>query len=179
MVSIRPGATEWCDPVLVARTVAAPDHRTWTIRIRWLPWRPRSEPRWWWKAKRRRTRVHRGSWWDVLTAPFDLLDSFWLVVALIVLAFLIFFVFPILVFLVELLVFAVAVAAVVAVRVLLRRPWTVEAVASEGGIVRRWRAADLGTARRAVHQIAGALERGQRQIQPEGTHDLGEHLEIS
>jgi hypothetical protein len=173
-----PTGARWWDPVIVARTVVAPDHRTWTVRIRWLSWRPRTEPRWWWKSRAVRRRVDRRSgWWDVLTAPFDLVDSFWLFVALIVLAFLIFFVLPVLVFLVELLLFGLAVAVVIVARVLLRRPWTVEAFAIEGGPVRRWLAADLGTARRAVRQIAGALERGQRHVQPEGTHALGEGVD--
>jgi hypothetical protein len=162
----------------VAKTVTAPDGRTWTIRIRWLPWRARTRPRWLFRRRRSKgdgKELRGGGWFDGLVDfPIDF-EGWWILVAIIALAVLIFLVLPIVIFLVELLVFLIAVGVVVVVRVLMRSPWTVEAVSDgDAGRTMEWRSADLRTTRRAVDTIAKAIKYGQRFIQPEGTHYLGE-----
>jgi hypothetical protein len=79
----------------------------------------------------------------------------------------VFFVLPALILLVELLLFLVLLAIVAAVRSILRRPWTVEAV-REGPepSAKRWGVIGLRRSRRVVGEIADALERGAAVIEP-------------
>ena len=150
--------------------VTAPDGRRWTVRRRWLPrydgrgLRERLRDH---RARRQRQRQHgEGHWWDWF-------DPFWLVpdesiTALVIgvlimglITFTIFVGLPILLALVDAVVVLFAAVGGLAARVLLRRPWTVEATASsEERHVRQvvgWRAAG-----RAARSWAEELRLGHR-----------------
>jgi hypothetical protein len=84
-------------------------------------------------------------------------------VALIVIVFVLFLVgLPLLVLLAAVL---VAIGGLV-VRVVFRRPWLVEAKSEAGE--RRWRVRGTLGSRRAMHEIATAIERGEHGFSPRG-----------
>lgn len=113
------------------RSVSArsPDGRTWRVEVRWLPWAPR------WRGPRKRSRdkddVRWYDWIDI-GEPFAWFDeglggfvTAIVLVVLVVMAAL--FVLPAFIFIVEVLIVALVVIAGIALRVLLRRPWLVDA----------------------------------------------------
>jgi hypothetical protein len=122
--------------------VVALDGRRWTVRRRWLPGYADRAFR---RARTRRRRRHDAD--DLADAAeaaswgFDLDDALWIAgVVLLVLALL--FVVPLVL---DLVIVAVAVVLGGVARTLLRRPWTVEAIADDGERRTRpvvgWRAA--------------------------------------
>jgi hypothetical protein len=145
----------------VAREVVDPAGVRWRVRRRWAPDR-RLRPRW------------HGDVIDVPDVtclgdePGGVLAG--VVIAVVVIVAAIVFV-PLLLLLGEMVLFlAVAVLAVVG-RVLLGRPWTLEAEAPETRL--SWRVKGWGASRRAMTEIAAALARGQRPGPDLLAHDRG------
>ena len=133
----------------MAREVVDPGGVRWRIRRRWLP------------ERLRRPRL-RG---DVVDVP-DLggLDDPSGVLAIVALAivaiFVAFVVVPLLLLLGEVVLFVAVVLVVVAGQFAWLAPWTLEAQAD--GRRLRWRVKGWRASRRALGDIAAALERGQR-----------------
>jgi hypothetical protein len=126
------------------------------------PWRVRF-------GRRRRPRSSEG--WNGWAA-LDLLDpDAWplvaLILALVLVGLMIFFVLPIAVFLIELVLFLGIALVAAAVRVLLHRPWVVEADTSgPPAQAMHWRVAGWAASGRAINEVAEALDLGHRAIQP-------------
>ena len=154
------------------REVVGPDGRTWRVARRWT----RRLVRW---RRVRQEREGSGRWWDVL--PFDTFDVFHLadlhpalaavaatVLLLLALGIGVVFVVPLVLALVDVLVIAAVLVVGAVVRVLLGRPWEVEArtagppAEERSWQVRGWRASD-----RAVHHVARGIELGQTDPAPE------------
>jgi hypothetical protein len=145
----------------VATEVLAPDGARWRVRRRWLG--GRSLPRW---------RGMRGG--DVGDSVLDLFGSLggdnilgtiaFVAALAAAVALLVFFLLPLAILLVELLVFLLLVALGIAARVLLRRPWLLEA--DDGVMTRRWVVSGWRASQEALAEIAAALERGDAQVLP-------------
>lgn len=132
--------------------VVDPDGLEWEVSRQWL-----HVPRW---------RIGTPHLEDVVRAPIDSdLDlagiAAWIVLTL-VLFVLLLVGLPLLVFLLALL---VAIAGLV-FRVVFRRPWLVRARSSRGEL--EWRVRGALGSRRAIHEVARALERGDRSVIPKG-----------
>lgn len=112
--------------------VASPDGRRWTVRRRWLPRHASLARRWIDRRRRRRPSDERVRWWDVLDVPFDVGDVFFGIALVVALVLLVLWGLPALLALVDLLLLLVLFVGGVVARVLLRRPWTVEATADDG-----------------------------------------------
>jgi len=116
------------------RTVQCEDGRTWVVRRRWLPG---LGPRTAWERARRRSRGSTegartaGDWslFSALLIQDGAVLLRWLVIAVVAVVLLFMTTFLLVV---ELAILASLVAVGVGSRLLLRRPWTVEAVASTG-----------------------------------------------
>jgi hypothetical protein len=135
----------------VARRVVDPHGVTWTIRRRWLhaPIRPR------WRGPE-----DGGSALD-LASGLDGLGPITVVVGIIALAALLaFFVLPLAVLLLEVLAFLALAGAGVLGRVLLRRPWRIEARDGDGR-EQTWAVAGWRDSRDAIEEIAAALAAGR------------------
>jgi hypothetical protein len=129
--------------------VTAPDGRRWTVRRLWLP-RPR--------GRTSADGADAFSYADGALFDAGLAGLAIVVVTVLVLVFLpyVFFVFELLVL-----------PLVFAYRVLLRKPWTVEA--RTGSERRRWRVVGWRRAGEVRDEIARALERGDSVIAPAGS----------
>lgn len=143
------------------KTVTAVDGRVWRVRRRWLPRHHGLARRW-----LERRRVKRGlspdaSWWDVAVLPGDLDDFFWLAVIVAGIALLFFFGVPLVLAIVDLVIVLLLVVVGVLARVVLRRPWTVEATGGDHVIERQvvgWRRAG-----EEVALLAHEIEHGRVQ----------------
>ncbi len=139
-------------------TVVAPDGTAWRVSLRWLP-RP---PRWLGFGSARRRRSGEGRGWAWAEGSFDLapdLELAALVVAVVVAVLLAgLFVFPALVFVLDVLLVVLLAGVAVAGRVLLRRPWVVEA--RSGTRSQEWRVVGWRASRRAIRSVADDLRRG-------------------
>lgn len=145
----------------VAKRAVAPDGREWVVRRHWVP-RLGAET-WTGRFRRRFSKVSRRGR-DVVDVAGDgcvgdIGDGFAVAVVIVVIAAVaIFFVIPAVVAIVDLLiVLAVAVVGVLG-RVLLRRPWVIEA--TDGHLRYRWRAVGWRASRRTIDEIAGELAVG-------------------
>jgi len=126
-------------------------------------WAPRLQGETLWARFRRRMRgVRRRSddVGDVAGCGVDLLDDL-LVVAVVVAVglFLVFFAVPLLVAVLDLVLVALLTVLGLAARVLLRRPWTVEATGPDG-LRRTWRVVGWRNAAGVVDQVANDLAHG-------------------
>lgn len=131
--------------------------------MRWLPWAPR------WRGPRRQHRdrddVRWYDWLD-LGEPFAWFDeglggfvTAIVLVVLLVMAAL--FVLPAFIFLVEVVIIALVVAAGIALRVLLRRPWLVDAYLVEDQQTHfTWKVVGLGRSKDAVDVVGQQLAAG-------------------
>lgn len=140
----------------------------WLIRRRWVA---RFGPERWWERiadrvdARRRRRRERGGASDALDladgCAVDALSDLALV-AVVVVAVVVFvlFVWPLLLALVDLLALLVLAVAGGVARVLLRRPWAVDAVADDGR-AHRWRVVGWRASGRVRDAVAAALARGE------------------
>lgn len=142
----------------MARTVTGVDGRTWTVRRRWVP-RLGAESLWGRFRRRVRSAVRRVlDSADIAPGGFDVLGeglvTAFVVVFMVMLA--VFTVVPVLVAVLDVLVILVLAALGFVARVLLRRPWTVEASA-EGSRRRTWRVVGFRAAGREVDRIADGL----------------------
>jgi hypothetical protein len=130
-----------------------PEGREWDVSRQWL-----HVPRW---------RVGRPRVEDVLSTPMDSGDDFLagiaFLVAVVVVTFLFFLVGLPLLLLAAGLLFAVG---GLAFRILFRRPWLVEA--RSGPRELRWRVRGTLGSRRAIHDLAVAIERGEYEFEPRG-----------
>lgn len=141
--------------MLGRRVVTDPEGARWRVRRRWLmaPIRPR----------------YRGadaSNFDLPGGGFDAADgvlgAIVAVIAIIVLAaFVAFVVIPLALLLVEVLIFLVLAGAGLAGRVLLRRPWTLEARRLGASTRMTWSVAGWRDSREALDEIAAALQAGR------------------
>ena len=122
--------------------MTAPDGRRWTVRRLWLP-----------RLRRRGSNGGDPGPWG-LDPVGDVGDFGAAALAAIVLAIVVLVFLPYVFFLLEL----VVLPLVIAYRVVLRKPWTVEARGGSEG--RRWRVVGWGRAGEVVDEIAHALERG-------------------
>lgn len=132
--------------------VTDPDGVEWEVSRQWL-----RVPRW---------RVGRPHLEDVVGAPidsdFDLAGiAAWIALTL-VLFVLLLVGLPLLVFLLAVLVAIVGLVS----RVVFRRPWLVRARSDRGEL--EWRVRGALGSRRAIHEVARALERGDRSVLPKG-----------
>lgn len=126
-------------------------------------WAPRLQGETLWARFRRRMRgVRRRSddVGDVAGCGVDLLDDL-LVVAVVVVVglFLVFFAVPLLVAVLDVVLVALLTVLGLAARVLLRRPWTVEATGPDG-LRRTWRVVGWRNAAGVVDQVANDLAHG-------------------
>lgn len=138
--------------------VVDPSGREWTVRRRWLPWRPR------WRGPGRLRNM-----WDGLNG-LDLLggfaDDFFapilsILLAIVVIVLLVFFVLPLAVFLVEVVLTIVIVALATLLRIVLRKPWLVDAADASGeGHDYVWAVTGWRASGEAVDRIAAQLQGG-------------------
>lgn len=143
------------------RTVQAVDGRSWTVRRRWVP---RLGPETLWARFRRRVRqtVRRTSDLDGGSGCLDVggLDDLVVVlVLLLVLALAVFIVIPLLVALLDVLLVALLAVLGVIARIAFRRPWTIEAVASDETRL-AWHVVGWRQSGALVHDIADRLRVG-------------------
>ena len=110
--------------------------------------------------------VREGRWYDLLDLgePFSLLDEgfggFVMVVLFIIAVVIaILFVLPAFVFLVEVLIVGVLVVGAIAIRVLLRQPWLVDAVADDH-THHTWKVVGYRKSRAVVDEVAALLQKG-------------------
>ena len=133
--------------------VTDPDGVEWEVRREWL-----ELPRW-----------NRFAGRDVLDGGVWGLDDSDLGAVVVLLVLVLLFVFvgiPLLVFLAGVL---VAVGGLV-LRILFGRPWRVEASSERGELA--WRVRGTRGSRRALHEIAAVLRRGERDVMPAGAERL-------
>lgn len=149
--------------MLVPRSVVAPDGRTWVVQRRWVP-RLGAESLWGRFHRRFRQTMRRaGDAADIDPGCLDVIGEGLVAAIAIILTVLlvIFVVVPLLVAVVDVAVVVLLALVGLAGRVLFRRPWTVEARASDRSrLVWRvvgWRASGEQVARAAEHLAAGVV----------------------
>lgn len=134
---------------MAARVVTAPDGRTWKVRRRW---------------------VHRSVSWrggrdlpdvpglDLLDDEFGILAAIGIIItAIVVAALAVFFVIPAVIFAVELLFVLVVVVLAAVARILLRRPWTVEARVAGTNEGREWKVVGWRASGELVETVANRV----------------------
>ena len=145
----------------MAESIVARDGRRWVVRRRWMP-RLGTETLWGRFHRRFRKVMKRvGDAADVDPGCGELLGE-GIAVALVVIlvALLLFFVVvPLLVAIVDVLILVLLAIASALARILLRRPWIVEAVADDGTL-QRWRVVGWRASGDRCTQIARRLEAG-------------------
>jgi len=147
--------------LIAGQTVRDPEGREWTVGIRWLPRRPT-----WlgWGPGRTRKRGEPSDLEFLDLAGGCMPDDIPLLAgtaAVIVVLILIWFaVLPVAVFALDLLFVLLLAAGGIAMRVLFRRPWTVEA--STAGEARRWPVVGLRSSRAMVGEVSWAIRNGRK-----------------
>lgn len=177
-----------------AREVFAPDGRRWVVRRRWVA--RYGAASWWdhlghrWERRRgRRTRraehKERGCNGDLSGFAVDSLQDLALVIlAAAAIVLLVMVLWPLLLVLVDALVLLVLAVGGACARVVLRRPWAVDAVPDVGDAL-RWRIIGWRRSGRLRDEIAEAFERGlplpggdldrpPRSVDEPGSEHLGE-----
>jgi hypothetical protein len=145
----------------VAETVTAPDGRIWVVRRRWMP-RLGHETLWGRFSRRIRKTFDRAG--DAVDADPGCLEVLGegivaaVVIILVVLA-LIFVLIPLLVAIVDLVLLLLLALLSVLARILLRRPWIVEARADDG-TAHRWNVTGWRASHERCIQIAQRLQAG-------------------
>jgi hypothetical protein len=150
----------------MAERVAGPDGRSWVVMRRWVPRLP-GETLW----GRFRSRFGRGSRrtrkWDgvgdvanLAAEGADGLGGVFAVIGLVLAAVvLVLLVLPLLIALVEVLVLVLLALVAIGARILFRRPWTVEAVASDETIL-EWRIVGWRASAEHARTVAGLIAAG-------------------
>jgi Flp pilus assembly protein TadB len=146
--------------------VAAPEGSQWTVRVAWQPrWRSlaRRFNEWWEQHKQPGTPPLENLDID---GPGGCLASIVVMIGAMIIAGLFWWlVVPLLLMIVDVAIVVVVLVVTVAARVVFRRPWTVEATASDGRIVtahvKGWRAA-----LRRRDEIADQLRQGHQPWRP-------------
>jgi hypothetical protein len=150
---------------MAKRTVMTPGGEVWHVRRLWAP--RLQQERLWTRLRRRMGRTGRAAG-DLAGTPdigfLDLFDDAFAVIGLVIAAVVVvvvlaFVVVPLLVALLDLLVVVVVSLLGLAGRVMFRRPWVVEAVASDGHRC-TWRIVGRQESRAAVDAIAAAFAHG-------------------
>lgn len=143
-----------------ARTVVAPDGRSWTVRRVIL----RRIPRFSWRRDRsgvRRDGAGHEPWWSHLDPDpvLDGLDNFLVVlIAIAALAAFIFVVLPVLLFLFDVVVVLLLTLGGIILRVLFRRPWKIVAATNPDiGEKHAWAVVGTRASARAVEDVARQL----------------------
>ena len=113
--------------------VLTPQGEAWQVRVAWQPrWSALARRFGGWRRRRKAAR-HAFDVLDVGSGCADDLGGFAIGIVLLVLGgLLLWFLLPVLLLVVDVLVVILLLAAAIPLRVLLRRPWTVEAVADDG-----------------------------------------------
>lgn len=145
----------------MASTVTSPDGRRWTVRRRWLPWKPRlKKPR---LPSVRKDRFDTRPW---TTAEWglDLATMGWFGLAIVLVIAMVFFVWPIGFLLVELLLVALFAAGGIVARILLRRPWLLDA--ETAGEKRTWAVSGWRASEDALRGIRSAVQGGRYDAEP-------------
>lgn len=142
-------------------SVTDPAGDAWTVRRRWIPHRAGIgfAARF---RRRRDRRKGRDRWYDNLDIGDGCIDVeaiAFVVVAIVAVLLLIFFGWPLLLLLLDFLWLVVALVLGIVGRVLLGRPWDVEAVGPDG-VRRRWRVKGFRAAGRQVEQVAQHIALG-------------------
>lgn len=156
-----------------AVTVSDAEGRAWRVEVRWLPWAPR------WRGPRPKGQKKNPGdtrWYDWLDigepiAWFDegLAGFVTAIVVVMLLIMAVLFVLPVFIFIIEILVVILVVVAAVALRVLLRRPWIVDAFpVDDPGAHLVWKVVGAGRARETVDVLAQQLAAGISVPQPPG-----------
>lgn len=142
----------------MARTVSSPDGNRWYVRRVWVPWRPK------WRGRK----PDLPEALDLEHASGCAVDSFDDVLAVvgIVIFVVLFFVFvwPLLFVIVEVLALAVLVLLGGLARIVLRRPWIVEATPATGTGRFRWKVVGWRRSGEVVDEVAAQLAAGIRSI---------------
>jgi hypothetical protein len=152
----------------MAEQVEGPDGRSWAVMRRWVPRLPGETL--WGRFRRRFGRSSRRMRdWDGVADVADLAssgggDGIAGVLAMIGLAIaavlLVVLVLPLLLALVEVMILALLALVAVGARILLRRPWTVEAVADDGAL-RTWRIVGWRNSGEHVRRVADQIRTGE------------------
>jgi hypothetical protein len=141
----------------MGRTVSSPDGNRWYVRRVWLPWRPK------WRGRRRDIDPTDADGLQLASgcAP-DALDDVLAILAVVAFVLLfVLFVWPVLVALVEVVLLAVLVLLGGMARIVLRRPWVVEATPATGSGRFRWKVVGWRRSGEVVEELAGQLAAGQ------------------
>lgn len=137
-------------------TVRSPDGTTWRVGRRWWPWSPR---------QREIDRPDAADLIDLGGAD-DVLGAVVVVFTVIVLVVILFtVVLPFIALAVELILLLLAFFWGIAARLVLRRPWTIQARASDGREL-TWRAKGFRRSGRVRDAVAEALARGEADPRP-------------
>ncbi|HEX2040128.1 MAG TPA: hypothetical protein VHF47_10400 [Acidimicrobiales bacterium] len=142
-------------------TVSSPDGNRWYVRRVWLPWRPR-----WRRPRADSTDLN-------LVDPSGCLDdtvgAVVAIVAGVVLAVLfVIFVVPVLITLFEVALVLLLAAAGAMARIVLRRPWVVEATPATGSGCFRWKVVGWRRSGEVVDEVARRLAAGERPLSVPG-----------
>jgi hypothetical protein len=159
---------------LLSRKVDAPGGRTWTVSPRWnLRRSPVRLPSAW--RRRKKDDGGDGSGFDptdFLVVGDDLVSSIAIAVIVIVAGLLAWFViWPLLAIAVELLIVGVLLVAGIVGRIALRRPWIVEAHASDGQAL-EYAVRGYGAMRRVLGELADQLALGNEKPELPGAVSL-------
>lgn len=139
----------------MSRTVSSPDGNRWYVRRVWLPWRPK------WRGRRKKPELRvNDRVEDAAGCLFDW-DVLLVIVALLVA---VFFAWPLLLALAELAVLGLLALLGVLARVILRRPWIVEATPATGPGRWRWKVVGWRRSGEVVELVAAQLGTGARSI---------------
>lgn len=144
----------------MGRTVSSPDGNRWYVRRVWLPWRPK------WRGKKDLDMPNAADGLDAASgcAPEGLDDVLVIVGIVIAVLLMIFFVWPLLIALVEIVLLVLLVLLGVLARVVLRRPWIVEATPATGQGRFRWKVVGWRRSGEVVDQVADQLAAGVRSV---------------
>jgi hypothetical protein len=147
-----------------ARVVDAPDGRRWSVRRRWLP-RMGAETVWGRFHRRFRQAMRRvGDAADADPGCLDVLGEGLVAAVLVIigLLLLVFVVLPLLIAIVDVLIVVLLGLLSIVARVLLRRPWTVEATAAttDGSEPLVWKVVGWRASGDKVDEVADALVAG-------------------
>ncbi|MDY7103260.1 MAG: hypothetical protein S0880_18920 [Actinomycetota bacterium] len=144
--------------------VVAPDGRTWRVTRRWVT--RRCLETWWGRLRRRFRRATDYADGAAEADRYGCLSLLGDAIGLVVIAGLaVLLVVPLLLAVVDILVLAALAVAGAATRILLRRPWTVEATADDGTRV-RWRIVGWRASRDHCDDVARTI--GLGEVPPDG-----------
>jgi hypothetical protein len=134
----------------MARKVTAPDGLDWTVGRQWVPWR--------WRLWRERVDLDGPSGGDMGWAIDDVGGILVALGVLVVLALVFLAIWPLVAIAIEIVLIGIGLLATVAGRVVLRKPWTVRAVAR--GHEHTWKVRGWRASGERIDEVATALAGG-------------------